>query len=320
MPRGIFITIEGPEGAGKTTQARLLYEHLRPRYPVLHTREPGGTTIGEQIRTLLLDEDFREMAPQAEMLLFAAARAQFVSEVVEPALREGRLVLSERYVDASVAYQGYARGLGVDIDPRLVNLARDNAKRAGVESLAKFEVRDLFDTDLREASIVTMYLLPEVNRQLVPRLLQQLKPGARIVSHDYDLGEWTHDEMVEVAVPEKMVGPMGRSKVFLWVVPVDARGAWSFELPGHGGPWQFRIGQSYQLLDVEARVPGGVMAVRGARLRGDEVRLAVTGTLAGKPWNQLFRGKLAGDRIAGQVRVSDGENTASYPWTATRKP
>ena len=113
--RGIFITIEGPEGAGKTTQAHLLYEHLSPRYPVLHTREPGGTTIGEQIRTLLLDEDFREMAPQAEMLLFAAARAQFVSEVVEPALREGRLVLSERYVDASVAYQGYARGLGVDV-------------------------------------------------------------------------------------------------------------------------------------------------------------------------------------------------------------
>jgi SAM-dependent methyltransferase len=226
---------------------------------------------------------------------------------------DGRIVIE-------AAKRAGARGLGVDIDPRLVRLARDNAKRAGVESLAKFEVRDLFETDLREASIVTMYLLPEVNRKLVPRLLEQLKPGARIVSHDYDLGESTHDEMVEIAVPEKMVGPMGRSKVFLWVVPVDARGAWSFELPGHGGAWQFRIGQSYQLLDVEARVPGGVMAVRGARLRGDEVRLAITGTLAGKPWNQLFRGKLAGDRIAGQVRVSDGENTTDYPWNATRKP
>jgi dTMP kinase len=113
--RGIFITIEGPEGAGKTTQARLLYEYLRPHHPILYTREPGGTSIGEQIRILLLNEGYREMAAQTEMLLFAASRAQFVSEVVEPALRGGRLVLSERYVDASIAYQGYARGLGAEI-------------------------------------------------------------------------------------------------------------------------------------------------------------------------------------------------------------
>ncbi len=115
MARGIFITIEGPEGAGKTTQARLLYERLRDRYPVLYTREPGGTPIGERIRTLLLDEAHREMRPETEMLLFAASRAQFVADVVEPALREGRLVLSERYVDASIAYQGVGRGLGVDV-------------------------------------------------------------------------------------------------------------------------------------------------------------------------------------------------------------
>lgn len=113
--RGLFITMEGPEGAGKTTQARLLVDRLRPAYDVLYTREPGGTPIGERIRALLLDEQHREMSDATEMLLFAASRAQFVADVVEPALRAGRLVLSERFVDASLAYQGYARGLGVQV-------------------------------------------------------------------------------------------------------------------------------------------------------------------------------------------------------------
>ncbi|MDQ7843725.1 MAG: dTMP kinase [Armatimonadota bacterium] len=113
--RGLFITLEGPEGAGKTTQARLLADHLRRSYDVLYTREPGGSPLGERIRALLLDERHREMTPETEMLLFAASRAQFVAQTLEPALRAGRLVLCERYVDASLAYQGYGRGLGVEV-------------------------------------------------------------------------------------------------------------------------------------------------------------------------------------------------------------
>jgi dTMP kinase len=111
--KGLFITIEGPDGAGKSTQGRLLRDHLHPRGEVLHTREPGGTAIGERIRQVLLGD--APMEPRTEMLLFAASRAQFVAEIVEPALQSGRLVLSERYVDSSLAYQGHARALGIDV-------------------------------------------------------------------------------------------------------------------------------------------------------------------------------------------------------------
>jgi SAM-dependent methyltransferase len=225
---------------------------------------------------------------------------------------DGRIVIE-------AARRAGTRGLGVDLDPRLVQLARENAKGTGVESLAKFEVRDLFETDLREASIVTMYLLPEVNRKLAPRLYQQLRPGSRIVSHDYELGDWTYDEMIELAVPDKMIGPQGRSKIFLWVVPADARGTWSFDLPQLGGPWRMRMEQSWQLLEVEASVQSGSVLVRGARLRGDDIRLPATGLLGRKAVNLMFRGKLAGDRIEGQVRVSDGENFVTHPWSATRR-
>jgi SAM-dependent methyltransferase len=225
---------------------------------------------------------------------------------------DGRIV-----IEAAKRYG--AVGLGVDIDPRLVALANENAKRAGVENLARFEVRDLFETDLRGVRVVTMYLLPEVNRQLVPRLFEMLEPGARVVSHDYDMGPWPYDEMVELPVAEKLVGPTGRSRMFLWLVPANARGTWVGEIPGHGGPWTFTISQRYQILEVDASVPGGGMAVRGARLRGEEIRLAVIGTLQGKPWNYLFRGMVSGARIEGDVRISDGENARTLPWTAKRQ-
>src|SRR2546426_6756752 len=104
--RGIFITIEGPEGAGKTTQARLLHERLRDRFQVVYTREPGGTAIGERIRAMLLDASNTAMTPVTEMLLFAASRAQFVAEVVEPALRDWRGLVSERDVGAAIGYPG----------------------------------------------------------------------------------------------------------------------------------------------------------------------------------------------------------------------
>lgn len=121
--RGVFITLEGPEGAGKTTMAHRLYEALRGRVPVRLAREPGGTPIGEAIRRLLLDEAHRAMRPETEMLLFAASRAQYVAEVVRPALAAGVCVLSERYVDASLAYQGFGRGLPVAVVRQVNDLA-----------------------------------------------------------------------------------------------------------------------------------------------------------------------------------------------------
>jgi dTMP kinase len=111
----LFVTFEGPEGSGKSTQARLLYQHLHSRdYPVILVREPGGTRIGDLIRRIVLDLQHTEMAPTTEMLLFSAARAQLVSEVIRPYLDLGGIVLCDRYADSTYAYQGY--GLGRDLE------------------------------------------------------------------------------------------------------------------------------------------------------------------------------------------------------------
>lgn len=124
MKKGIFISFEGIDGAGKTTQIRWLAEALKVKgYPVLTVREPGGTTLSEKIRELLLDARSEGISSEAEAFLYAAARAQLVSEVIRPALAEGRIVISDRYHDSTLAYQGYGRGLDMVFLEELNRLA-----------------------------------------------------------------------------------------------------------------------------------------------------------------------------------------------------
>jgi len=111
-----FITFEGPEGSGKTTQLKLLAERLRSEgHDVVETQEPGGTTIGKQIREILLDPASKALRPTAELLLMFASRAQNVDEIILPALATGKIVLCDRFTDSSIAYQGAGRGLGADM-------------------------------------------------------------------------------------------------------------------------------------------------------------------------------------------------------------
>lgn len=114
--QGIFVSMEGPDGSGKTTQIELLKEYLLGigYDDVVVTREPGGTVISEAIREIILNKDYTEMGYMTEALLYASARAQLVSQVIRPALEAGKAVISDRFVDSSAVYQGMARGLGVE--------------------------------------------------------------------------------------------------------------------------------------------------------------------------------------------------------------
>ena len=183
----MFITLEGIEGSGKTSQARAVVGYLEERgHRCLLTREPGGTRIGRQIRSILLDPENRDVAPAAELLLYMADRAQHIQTLILPALRSGRTVICDRYVDATVVYQGYARGLDMDLIARLhdrvlgglkpdltvvldlppeTGLARawrqiETGERAGSES--RFEKEDLdFHRKIREGYLNLARLHPD---------------------------------------------------------------------------------------------------------------------------------------------------------------
>ena len=115
MSRGIFISMEGPDGSGKSTQIELIKEYLEKEgKDVIITREPGGTRISEAIREIILNSEYTEMSPVTEMMLYASARAQLIAEVIGPAIESGKAVISDRFVDSSLVYQGMARGLGVE--------------------------------------------------------------------------------------------------------------------------------------------------------------------------------------------------------------
>ena len=224
------------------------------------------------------------------MLGLAAVRAG--DRLLDLGSGDGRVVIA-------AARRFGVPGLGVELDPQLVELSRSRAQAAGVGERARFAVQDLFDTDLSGATVITLYLLPEVNLALRPRLLR-LAPGTRIVSHDWDMADWTPDRSLTVPAPGKPVGRLKESTLHLWIVPAQLAGRWHGALAG-GRPdtLALNITQRFQELLIDWRIqderlPGVPAQARvEARLNGDQASF-VLGE-AGRASLRLRNGVLEGE-------------------------
>ena len=242
-----------------------------------------------------------------EMLRLAGVGAR--DFVIDLGSGDGRIIIH-------AARKYGAKGFGVEIDGALVSAARREARQQGVADRVDFLEQNLFATDIARATVVTMYLYPRLMTQLRPQLFAQLRPGARIVSHDFDMERWPADARVTVPVPGKPYGPPS-SEVYLWVIPANAAGHWQWRSTIGGGAVDFEevLDQTFQMLEGLPVVGGRPARLESGRMRGDEIRFMLTAETGGRALRHEFSGRVAGDAIRGRVKLAEGGETE---WNATR--
>lgn len=207
---------------------------------------------------------------------------------------DGRIVIT-------AASRRGARGIGIDIDPPRIAESRLNADSAGVADRVEFRQADLFQTDLRPATVVTLYLLPRLNVQLRPKLFDELRVGTQVVSHSFDMGDWDPDSTISVN---------GRT-VYYWVMPAQVAGAWSVQLAGTPAERvTLRLEQQYQMVTGTAAAGREALTLGAARMRGDRIDFDVTSMASGAPVTTRYTGHVDGDRMSGTA--------GGRSWTATR--
>jgi hypothetical protein len=243
-----------------------------------------------------------------EMLKMAKVTAS--DFVIDLGSGDGRILIT-------AAKKFGARGLGVDLDTVLLKKARDGAAREGVSDRVQFVEQNLFLTDLSRATVITSYLLPEMNEKLRPKILA-LKPGTRLVAHDYDMGEWQPDEQKTLNVPEKTVGDPGKSYLFFWVVPAVIAGEWESLIytGGRGVIYEFDFDQSFQVVSGDVRVDGKATRLPIFNVRGDRVSFELDAPLGTRLVKQRFQGQVRQDMIEGTVTIAGQK---PLKWTARLK-
>ena len=218
---------------------------------------------------------------------------------------DGRLVIT-------AAKRHGARGVGIDIDPQRITESRDNARQADVTERVRFLEQDLFEADIRQATVVTLYLLPKLNVQLRPKLLHDLKPGTRVVSHDFDMAEWQPDRTIQVP------GTSRSHAVHYWVVPADVSGVWHVQVPAGTGEqrYELRLQQEFQVVHGVIATQGQESPITNVTLVGDRLRFSVSPDKQGQ---MTFDGRVDTNLMHGRMEIQGGPLAGQSDWTAQRE-
>ena len=217
---------------------------------------------------------------------------------------DGRIVIA-------AAQKTGARGVGVDLDPERVKESLANARKANVTDRVLFFQQDLFQTDIGKATVVMLYLWPEVNLKLRPKLLRELKPGTRVVSHSHNMGSWEPDQSVAAAEGHK---------VYFWVIPANVTGVWEWSMPGEKEQYVMKISQQFQRISGTLQLGPDEIPVKNLELRGDRIQFTAERSFKGQDQILRFMGRVGGHLIEGTAEEMPEGSRGKHPWKAKRDP
>jgi SAM-dependent methyltransferase len=208
------------------------------------------------------------------------------------------------------------RGVGVDINPERIKESRENAAREGVTHLVKFLEQDLFQTDIHEATVLTLYLLSSVNLRLRPVIFAELRPGTRVVSHDFSMDAWKADQYEVVTVDGQ------EHSVYFWVVPANASGAWKWtSTEGQkNSSYELDLNQHFQVLDGRLRLNGREYPLKDLTINGEKLRFSFDRSDGGKVQTIVFEGRVRRNTMEGTMVVRGQGTNQRNPWKAERNP
>ncbi|WP_072218125.1 SAM-dependent methyltransferase [Leptolyngbya sp. NIES-2104] len=218
---------------------------------------------------------------------------------------DGRLVIT------AAQKFGAKKGVGIEINSGLVNKSRENAKEAGVGDRVQFLNQDLFRSDFREATVVTLYLLPRINLELRPKLLSELRPGSRVVSHAFSMGDWQPDKRVTV----------DNRTAYLWIIPAQVEGAWTGTLSTQSGqsiPYRMQIKQSFQNARATAEIGGTTVSLPQIKLVGDRLSFEHRQKVNGQEMRVRVNAQVVNNSLQGTAEVLSANSTETFAMTGTR--
>jgi SAM-dependent methyltransferase len=264
-------------------------------------------SVGAGAQERVLDVPYVPTDPQVVAAMLQMAGVGKDDLLYDLGCGDGRIVIT-----AAMLYG--TRGVGIDLNPERIKESVENAAKAGVTGLVKFINGDLFQADFHEATVVTLYLLTSVNLRLRPKLFEELRPGSRVVSHDFGMDAWEPDKSETVTVN-------GYShSVHFWVIPANVSGVWGWMSAegARSAPYRLDISQRFQKIMASLKAGDERLAVKEATINGDRIRIVAERQEARKTQSLVFEGRVVRNTIEGSVTESGARPGASRPWRANR--